>query len=300
MILIKNLLERNLELSEGTLKEYTNAVNRALNIPAQVNKKDLKSLLKSPAKNTARFKEHVKDLAPTTHNITLSAIMALEKACLKEGLVSHELLTNYDKRRVPKRLPKPVPEEEVPEILANIKDAQDKLIFELLLGSGLRNAEACSLTFGDISYDGIVTVVGKGNKERQTFLTTQTLEALQDWVWVGHLKSEEEGTRQDKVKALVNMPQDKGIFLTVNDTEVKDLGSPTRWLLDRVRTYTKYTPHQFRHFWFTDLLNNGADIGAVMDAGGHESLRTTKGYKKILKRQTTGLRSMHSREKGRL
>lgn len=206
-------------------------------------------------------------------------------------------------RKVPKRLPRPVPEPEVADILSKVTDTQDRLLFEVLAGSGLRRSEAALLKFSDVDADGILQVVGKGNKQRQTFLTQPAFKELKNWAFEGHMKRPQDGlspARQEQLYwEFVHANPDKGVFLGTRE-EVKDLTHPGEWVYSRVKKYTDAHPHQFRHFWVTDLLNNGADMMAVMDAAGHESISTTRGYKKVLSRETTALRSRHSRQQGRI
>jgi len=160
-----------------------------------------------------------------------------------------------------------------------------------------------NLSFGEIDPQGIVQIVGKGDKERQTFLTDTAMEALKDWTVYGHMGLTP--TLDPKLRDIEYLRYSmtypiRGIFLNSEGKEVKYMPRPSTWVAYRVRKYSNYSPHQFRHYWVTDLLNNGGDLMAVMDAAGHESIKTTRGYKKVLNRETISLRSKHSRQQGRI
>lgn len=243
------------------------------------------------------------DSAASTWNLCIAAIVMHEKHLKLSGKRTVPLLPiGFGYKKVPKRLPKPVPEQVIKQILEDVTDPQDKLLLETLAASGLRATEVATLTFKQIDTLGIVTVIGKGDKERQTFLTQEAQLALHAWTHIGHMLKQKQASKDVMLLNYLTYTKDnpdKGIFIAPTKP-VRELTVPSNWVYYQVKKYTEYSPHQFRHFWVTDLLNNGADLMAVMDAAGHESISTTRGYKKILTRQMTALRSMHSREQGRL
>lgn len=241
--------------------------------------------------------------APSTWNVAIAAMQYRGTELIEHGKRKTPLLPAWIKRKkVASRLPKPVPEAEVTRVLNTVTDPQDKALLEILAASGLRATELGTLTFGQIDDDGIITVIGKGNKERKTFMTTEALDALNKWVAVGHLLSRIKLGKVQPSRATQYMRDncpDVGLWRGQYHY-VKDLQVPSNWVYYHVKKHTDHPPHEFRHFWVTDLMNNGADIMAVMDAAGHSSIKTTRGYTKVLKRQVTSLRSMHSREQGRV
>lgn len=240
--------------------------------------------------------------AASTWNVAVSAVHKYSEELLAKGVRDTPLLPKDTKlKKVPKRLPKPVDEEEVSRLLSAVDDPQDMVLLEILVSSGLRASEAGSLRFGDIDSDGFVTVIGKGDKERRTFLTREAMVRLKRWTIEAHLgeKLPSDSISLDlKYWGWVLENPKKGIFTGADGRAVIDHANPADWVYGRVTKYTDASPHRFRHFWVTDLLNNGADIQAVMAAAGHESVSTTMGYKKVLSREITNLRSKHSREQG--
>lgn len=239
------------------------------------------------------------DKAPSTWNVVIAALKAYSEELIDAGVRTKPLLPeNVKFRKVPKRLPKPVPEEEVSRILEEVDDEQDLLLLEVLVASGMRASEAGSIKFGDISPEGIVTVIGKGDKERRTFLTQSAFTKLKAWAFAKHIEST--STSEIAYWQFVENNPERGVFLGADGREVIHHANPADWVYSRVKKYTEASPHRFRHFWVTDLLNNGANLMAVMDAAGHESVATTRTYKKVLNREMAALRSKHSREQGTL
>ena len=146
---------------------------------------------------------------------------------------------------------------------------RDDAVLELLYGSGLRVAELCSLGAGDLDLRRrLVTVWGKGSKQRQVPLSQPAAEAVEAWVTRG---------RVGLVKA--DSPVD-ALFL---NRWGRRLGPrDVRRLLDR-RAASPTHPHALRHSFATHLLDGGADLRVVQELLGHASLQTTQVYTHVSK-----------------
>ena len=142
--------------------------------------------------------------------------------------------------------------------------ARDRALFTLLYGCGLRLGEALALNHADLPRDGLLRVVGKGNKHRQVPVLPAVARALTaylhrcpyadsgaDPVFVGV-----RGRRLDRAVAERQM----------------------RRLRDRLGLPDRATPHALRHSFATHLLAGGADLRAIQDLLGHETLSTTQRY----------------------
>lgn len=143
---------------------------------------------------------------------------------------------------------------------------RDKLVLELLYGTGIRLAELLAMRDEAVDlYDNTVRVWGKRNKERTIPLPTPLRQVIEQY-----------RTRRD---AAVSSPN--GLLL------VTAAGAPCypmlvyRLVSKYLRTYThadRYSPHVLRHTFATHLLNKGADLNAIKDLLGHESLAATQLY----------------------
>jgi site-specific recombinase XerD len=153
---------------------------------------------------------------------------------------------------------------------------RDDAVLELLYGSGLRVAELCGLRPGDLDLDRrLVTVWGKGSKQRQVPLSAPAAEALGSWIEGGRAHLANDRTPPDAL--LLNR---LGRRLGPRDV---------RRILDR-RAAAPTNPHALRHTYATHLLDGGADLRAVQELLGHADLSTTQHYTHVSKER---LRSVH-------
>ena len=173
------------------------------------------------------------------------------------------------------RLPKFLRTDEIDALLAAPDAAtplglRDRALLETLYASGMRAGELVTLGVADVDYDeGIIRVVGKGDKERMTLLGRQAVFALQRYV------------RKGRPALLLLADCDDGaLFVNRYGRRLSDRG--VRKVFDRycaqASTHLKITPHVLRHTFATHLLSNGADLRLIQELLGHASVATTQMY----------------------
>jgi site-specific recombinase XerD len=147
--------------------------------------------------------------------------------------------------------------------------ARDDAVLELLYGCGLRVAELCRLDRGDLDVPGrIVTVWGKGGRERRVPMHDLCAQAVTRWMEAG------------RVHYVGPESPDEAVFL---NRVGRRLGPrDVRRLLDR-RSPVPTHPHALRHSFATHLLDGGADLRVVQELLGHASLQTTQVYTHVSK-----------------
>lgn len=165
---------------------------------------------------------------------------------------------------------------------------RDDAVLELLYGSGLRVAELCALRPEDLALaQRVVTVWGKGAKQRRVPLSEPAAEAVAAWLTAGRSDLVSQETPVDAV--FLNA---KGRRLGTRDV---------RRILDR-RAASPTSPHALRHTYATHLLDGGADLRSVQELLGHADLSTTQHYTHVSKeRLRTVYEATHPRariEKG--
>jgi site-specific recombinase XerD len=177
------------------------------------------------------------------------------------------------------RLPRVLPRSEV-EVLLDAPPGRvagdpegvrlrDDAVLELLYGSGLRVAELCGLTPTDVDPGGgMVTVWGKGSKQRQVPMSRPASVAVAEWLGRGRPEM-----------ATAETPADA---LFVNRRGRRIGPRDVRRLLDR-RSAVPVHPHALRHTFATHLLDGGADLRVVQELLGHASLQTTQVYTHVSK-----------------
>jgi site-specific recombinase XerD len=147
--------------------------------------------------------------------------------------------------------------------------ARDDAVLELLYGCGLRVAELCGLDIGDVDMRGrMVTVMGKGRRQRRLPMHIRCADALDVWLARG------------RVVLVTEVSPPHAAFLNRRGAR---LGTrDVRRIIDR-RSPVPTHPHALRHSFATHLLDGGADLRVVQELLGHASLQTTQVYTHVSK-----------------
>ncbi len=179
--------------------------------------------------------------------------------------------------RKQKRLPVILSGTEVATFLDGVKRIKYRVILTTIYASGMRISEACRLRPTDIdSKRMVITVRGKGDKERYTMLSTRLLDCLRDY-W-----------RQER-------PARDG-WLFPGGTEAGHASKATTRIvfhkvIDSVGITKKVTPHSLRHSFATHLIESGVDVTVVQALLGHNSILTTQIYTHVSTEQIASTRS---------
>ena len=154
---------------------------------------------------------------------------------------------------------------------------RDAAVLELLYGSGLRVGELCGLRLADLNLEqAVVTVWGKGSKQRQVPMSEPSAKAVRAWLAHGRA-----------ALVVVGTSPAEALFLNRRGRQLSP--RDTRRILDR-RSANPTHPHALRHTFATHLLDGGADLRAVQELLGHADLATTQLYTHVSKER---LRSVY-------
>lgn len=179
----------------------------------------------------------------------------------KTGTRELDLISRKEFERLMK-----VPLKENKYTLENIRD---KAILELLYSTGLRVSELCSLDDDlDLSEDEF-SIRGKGEKVRLVFLSDDAKKWIKKYL--------------DKLESAENKILNEALFLSSQGNRIQPR-AVQRIIKKRAAEagiMKTVTPHTIRHFFATDLLQNGADIRSVQMLLGHASINTTQVYTNI-------------------
>jgi len=207
-------------------------------------------------------------------NRKIATLRKYFKFLVQESVLAVNPASKINTPKIPKNLPVVVEDARLTQMLDNgevfsndFKGVRDKLVIEMLFGTGMRLAEMIGIKESDINtYEGTVKVLGKRNKERILPLNHE-LRLLLDR-YAGLKKSE--NFSNNSVTLIVT---DKGanaypklIYLIVHK------------YLSHISTQNKKSPHVLRHTFATSLLNAGADLNAIKELLGHASLGATQIY----------------------
>ncbi|MFI5250941.1 MAG: site-specific tyrosine recombinase/integron integrase [Bacteroidota bacterium] len=198
----------------------------------------------------------------------LAATRSFFKYLEKKGILTQNAALNVISPKLPKKLPSFLDESAIEKMmmLPDLKTEEglrDRAILEILYGAGIRLAELINLSPHDVDFrNNTIRVLGKGRKERIIPLGSRAKEAVRAY-------------RQSATK-----PSDEALFLSSRGGKLypKGVYRIIQKYIGLVSEIEKKSPHVLRHTFATHLLNRGADLQAVKELLGHESLSTTQLY----------------------
>lgn len=174
------------------------------------------------------------------------------------------------------RLPEVLSVDEIDRIISFIdlskpEGQRNKAILEILYGSGLRVSELVNLQMSNVYLEeAYMLVEGKGNKQRLVPLSPQSVEQLKLWNIDRNMLDIKKGHGQYVFLNRRGTQLTRAMIFTI----VKELAAVAG-------IHKKVSPHIFRHSFATHLLENGANLRAIQQLLGHESITTTELYTHI-------------------
>ena len=210
----------------------------------------------------------------------ISGLRAFYKYLLLEDVLQNDPTQFLEMPKLARKLPEVLSLEEIDQMLATIDMSKpmahrDKAIIETLFSCGLRVSELVGLHISDIFFkDEFVKVTGKGNKERLVPIGDQALTALQIYI------------QQVRVHMKVNKKFEDTVFLNLMGSAFSRISvfKLIKQLAEKAGIKKTISPHTFRHSFATCLVEGGADLRAVQQMLGHESITTTEIYTHLDKR----------------
>ena len=192
---------------------------------------------------------------------------------LRHKVISADPMLKIKSLKTNKVLPNYVEEKPMEMLLDGIEfsgdfaGVRDKLVLELLYGTGMRLAELIGLKIDDINhYNNTLRVLGKRNKQRIIPINSSLLELIKTYLVF----------REKIVEHIDN----QALILTDTGVEVYPMFIQrlVKKYLSLVTSLQQKSPHVLRHTFATHLLNRGADLNAIKDLLGHSSLAATQIY----------------------
>jgi len=212
------------------------------------------------------------ELSPRSVNRKVSTVKSFFKFLMKEQIVENNPAINLPLPKIRKKLPNFVEENNLHHLLDDgffsddFKGVRDKLIINLLYGTGIRLAELLQLKDTDINTkEYLIKVLGKRKKERVIPYPKSINNLLGEYV---KLRNEQVETNSS---ILLVTEKGKPVYEKLIYRVVKDN-------LSKVTSLEKRSPHVLRHTYATHLLNKGADLNAVKELLGHSNLAATQVY----------------------
>lgn len=265
---VRNLSPHTVRAYESDLDAYLSWAEREGIDPLDVTHRELRSFLAelSRARYTTR-----------TINRHLSAVRALYRWLLHEGLTTRDAAAAVASPKLAKTLPKTMSDTDVARLLESVDvesaaGLRDRAFLELLYASGARISEIAGLDVRDVDVRSAqVRLFGKGSKERIVPLYDSCL----SWVerYLGESRPELLAKRRDGSPS-------QALFLSTRGNRMS--AAALRTCFERhvqsAGLDSSLTPHAMRHSFATELLGGGADMRSVQELLGHASLSTTQIY----------------------
>jgi integrase/recombinase XerC len=205
-----------------------------------------------------------------------SSVRSLIAWAAEHGVIASSPALDLAVPKLARTLPRVLREEEAAALcelppLDDTRSARDRVVLELLYGSGLRVSELCGLDVADVDLGaGALRVMGKGRKQRLVPMSQPARRALSIYLEDGRARLVARGGGASEPEALL-----------INQRGARLRPRSVRHLLARFTRsdgLRPVSPHALRHSFATHLLDGGADLRSVQEMLGHESLGTTQIY----------------------
>lgn len=204
----------------------------------------------------------------------ISGLKSFFKFLILEEKIDHDPTALLEAPKIGRKLPEVLSVSEIDQLvdaidLSKPEGQRNKAIIETLYGCGLRVSELTNLKISDLYFDqGFIKVTGKGDKERLVPIGRKAIKEINFYFdqYRNHIKIEKEGGNI--------------VFLNRRGKKLTRVMIFTiiRQLADKINLKRVISPHTFRHSFASHLIEGGADLRAVQEMLGHESILTTEIY----------------------
>jgi integrase/recombinase XerD len=213
-------------------------------------------------------------MTATSQARILSGLRAFYKYQLMENIVNADPTELLDSPKIGRKLPDTLSKDDIVKLLESIdrstpEGERNRTMLETLYSCGLRVSELVNLKISDVFVaEEYVRVVGKGNKERLVPIGSLALK---------HIKIYREGVR---THLEIQKGEEDILFLNRRGKRLTRVMIFTiiKALVQKCGIKKNVSPHTFRHSFATHLVEGGADLRAVQEMLGHESITTTEIY----------------------
>ena len=210
--------------------------------------------------------EHRRGLSPKSLQRRLSACRSFYAWLLKQGRIGASPAAGIRGPKAPRKLPQVLDPDEAAALVEVPTDVplglRDRALLELFYSSGLRLSELCGLRWRDLALDdGLVTVLGKGARQRSVPIGSHARRALAEW------RASNGATADAPVFPGRNGP------ITPRAVQYR-----LRQLAQRQGLFKRVHPHLLRHSFASHILESSGDLRGVQELLGHADIATTQIY----------------------
>ena len=213
-------------------------------------------------------------IAPRSQARIISGLKSLYKFLHLEGLVEVNPMLTIDTPRIGRHLPDVLTVDEIDAMAeaaqqGKAEDVRNRAIIETLYGCGLRVSELCNLEIARIDFDaGILGVTGKGSKERVVPMSEESVMRI--------------GRYLEEYRSRLTVKRGEEAYLFLNRRGHRLTRVMVFYIVRELAALAgvakTISPHSLRHSFATHLLEGGANLRAIQQMLGHESIATTEIY----------------------
>ena len=213
-------------------------------------------------------------MTATSQSRIISGLRNFFRYCVTENIITLDPTELIDTPRLKRTLPDVLSYEEIEMLISMIDHSKpdglrNRAIIEIMYSCGLRVSETCNLSLGFLYMDvGFIRVIGKGDKERLVPIGSEAIKHMK--IYLDHVRLKQPAKAGDEEIVFLNRRGGKlsrvMIFLIIKE------------LATKAGIKKDISPHTLRHSFATHLVEGGADLRAVQEMLGHESITTTEIY----------------------
>ena len=260
-------------LSSNTISSYTNDLEKLLLFLSE-NTMEISPISIDETTIQQFIYDAAKKINPRSQARLISGLKSFFEYLVFEDYRKTNPTDLLEAPKIGRKLPDTLSEEEIDTLIAAIDlshpfGKRNRTILETMYSCGLRVSEVITIKISDLFFDeGFVRVLGKGNKERFIPIHNQAQKYILSYI--NNIRIHQVPQKNHEDTLFLNR-RGKGlsrqmVFMMLNETAIK------------INLKKKISPHTFRHSFATHLLKNGADLRAIQQMLGHESITTTEIY----------------------
>ena len=230
-----------------------------------INKSDLSDFVSNISKE---------GISARSQSRIISGIKAFYKYLIMEDYITADPTQLLESPKIGMKLPDTLSIEEIDKLIAAIdlsteQGERNRSMLEILYSCGLRVTELITLKLSNVSFvEGFIKVIGKGDKERLAPIGKTALKYLN--IYISEVRNHQNIQKGYEDIIFLNR-RGKQLTRVMIFTIIKQLA-------EKIGLKKKISPHTFRHSFATHLIQGGADLRAVQEMLGHESITTTEIY----------------------
>ncbi len=270
----KAWLQLEKSLADNSVEAYINDINKLTDYLQLKN--DYKNPGQLELKDLENFVQWINELGmtPTSQARIISGLRSFFKYCALEQITTADPTTLLESPKLKRALPDVLSFEEIIKIIQQIdlskpEGERNRAILETMYSCGLRVSETVNLRISNLYLDvGFIRIIGKGNKERLVPIGRDAVKYIN--IYKNNVRNHIAIKAGNEDILFLNRRGSKlsrvMIFLMLKD------------LVQKAGITKSISPHTFRHSFATHLVEGGADLRAVQEMLGHESITTTEIY----------------------